>query len=280
MKKKIFALCLIVVLAAIAVVGGTLAYFTDTEDEINVFTLGNVKIDLVEEQRNKDGTELEEFVDNKVLVPVANPDDPIEWPKGEKVGGYTLPTVANFVDKIVTVDNEGSQDAYVRVLFAFPADMDDDKSADNMMMRWIYDVNEPAKTWTRTGGDVKVTLGGREYNVYNCTYIPVLNAKGAEGATTASPAITGVFINSHVDAIVDENGTISYLLKDADGNVVKGASYPKDDGPKMYVLTQGVQAAGFDDADTALTAGFGEVTAANAQAWFDVVATGDRADIN
>jgi len=48
MKKKIVSLCLVVALAATAVIGGTLAYFTDTEDEINVFTLGNVVIDLVE----------------------------------------------------------------------------------------------------------------------------------------------------------------------------------------------------------------------------------------
>ena len=34
MKKKILALCLVVVLAITAVTGATLAYFTDTEDEI------------------------------------------------------------------------------------------------------------------------------------------------------------------------------------------------------------------------------------------------------
>ena len=44
MKKKLIALCLIVVLAAVAVVGGTLAYFTDTDSEKNVFTTGDVDI--------------------------------------------------------------------------------------------------------------------------------------------------------------------------------------------------------------------------------------------
>lgn len=48
MKKKIIALCLIVALAATAVIGGTLAYFTDTESVRNEFTVGNVDITLSE----------------------------------------------------------------------------------------------------------------------------------------------------------------------------------------------------------------------------------------
>lgn len=48
MKKKILALTLVVVLAATAVIGGTLAYFTDTDKADNVFTVGNVDITLHE----------------------------------------------------------------------------------------------------------------------------------------------------------------------------------------------------------------------------------------
>lgn len=47
-KKKILALCLIVCLLATAVVGGTLAYFTDSDEATNTFTVGNVDIDLTE----------------------------------------------------------------------------------------------------------------------------------------------------------------------------------------------------------------------------------------
>ena len=49
-KKKILSLALVVCVAAILAIGGTLAYFTDTDSADNVFTVGNVKIDLVEEQ--------------------------------------------------------------------------------------------------------------------------------------------------------------------------------------------------------------------------------------
>ena len=47
MKKKLLAMCLVVALAATAVIGGTLAYFTDTDTETNTFTAGGVKIDLL-----------------------------------------------------------------------------------------------------------------------------------------------------------------------------------------------------------------------------------------
>lgn len=48
MKKKIVALCLVIALAATAVIGGTLAYFTDDEEATNTFTVGNVDITLTE----------------------------------------------------------------------------------------------------------------------------------------------------------------------------------------------------------------------------------------
>lgn len=53
MKKKIFALCLVIALAATAIIGGTLAFFTDTDEETNTFTVGNVKIDLIESQYHR-----------------------------------------------------------------------------------------------------------------------------------------------------------------------------------------------------------------------------------
>ncbi len=274
MKKKILAMCLCVAMLAIAIVGGTLAYFTDTEAEINVFTLGNVVIDLVEEQRNDEGTELESFEDNKVLLPI------VGSAQGEKenVGGYNLPTAANWVDKIVTVDNEGTQDAYVRVLFAFPAKMDDAQSAAEMMLHWNHDGSEAAGTWTRTDCGVSVILDGETYNIYNFTYNPVLTAKGTDNATTSSPAITGVYIDSRVDATVDENGAITYTMVNGRKETVS-ATYAEGTAPKLYVLVQGVQEAGFENANDALVAGFGEVTQKNAQKWFDAVATGDREDI-
>ena len=54
MKKKILALCLVVVLAVTAVTGATLAYFTDTAEVTNTFTAGKVGLDLDENVVKKD----------------------------------------------------------------------------------------------------------------------------------------------------------------------------------------------------------------------------------
>lgn len=57
MKKKIIAVCLIVALAATAVVGGTLAWFTDDEVATNTFTVGNVDITLTEPNWTSTGSQ-------------------------------------------------------------------------------------------------------------------------------------------------------------------------------------------------------------------------------
>lgn len=56
MKKKIVTLSLVVALAATAVIGGTLAYFTDTDEKTNVLTVGNVDITLTEPNWDKTGS--------------------------------------------------------------------------------------------------------------------------------------------------------------------------------------------------------------------------------
>ena len=56
MKKKITAIFLCVALLAIAIVGASLAYFTDTDAATNTFTVGNVKIDLIESRYHRQGS--------------------------------------------------------------------------------------------------------------------------------------------------------------------------------------------------------------------------------
>ena len=56
MKKKITAIFLCVALLAIAIVGASLAYFTDTDSATNTFTVGNVKIDLIESRYHRQGS--------------------------------------------------------------------------------------------------------------------------------------------------------------------------------------------------------------------------------
>ena len=99
MKKKITALCLCVALLAIAVVGASLAYFTDTDNAKNTFTVGNVKIDLIEQEKTNEGPK--DFTQDKTLVPGKSND-------------------GNAVSKIVTVENTGKNDAWVWVELRIP----------------------------------------------------------------------------------------------------------------------------------------------------------------
>lgn len=57
MKKKLTLVVTCVVLVAAMVIGGTLAYFTDTKDATNTFTVGNVSIDLIESTYHREGND-------------------------------------------------------------------------------------------------------------------------------------------------------------------------------------------------------------------------------
>ena len=60
MKKKVTAIALVVATLAIAIVGATLAYFTDTSSTaLNTFTIGKVDIDLDEAEVDDYGTAVE-----------------------------------------------------------------------------------------------------------------------------------------------------------------------------------------------------------------------------
>lgn len=100
-KKSILMAAIAVMLVAVLVVGGTLAYFTDMKSETNTFTMGNVSIDLKEQQKGEDG--LEPFEQNKQLVPGKSND-------------------GNAVSKIVTVTNTSKDNAaWVWVELKIPA---------------------------------------------------------------------------------------------------------------------------------------------------------------
>lgn len=100
MKKKITALVLVVAILAMLSIGVTLAYFTDTDSAVNVFTVGDVDIEL----------------DETVGVTDSNgnpaPDRVIETETGAT---YTGIMPGNKMDKKVTVTNLENP-AYVRVV--------------------------------------------------------------------------------------------------------------------------------------------------------------------
>ena len=142
MKKKLTAIFLCVALAAIAIVGASLAYFTDTDSATNTFTVGNVKIDLIESRYHrqgsgssgdtsipapdqtasgmkyvKDGATI--FSDEEIKADAANYSAYI----GER-GKNMVP--GKNIAKSPYVINTGANDAYIRIRVMIPSDANRD----------------------------------------------------------------------------------------------------------------------------------------------------------
>ena len=146
MKKKITALCLCVALLAVAVVGASLAYFTDTKSATNTFTVGNVKIELLESQFHREGN------DNSGDTSIPDPTHKVVADDGMKyvATGHTMFTDAEIkadaetyatdylavkgenmvpgrgVAKCPYVVNTGANDAYIRIRVMIPSKANND----------------------------------------------------------------------------------------------------------------------------------------------------------
>ena len=110
--KKFLITALSIALVALIAVGSTLAYLTDTEEQVNIMTVGKVDVELIEQQRDENG-DLEDFEDGKVLRPL------VGSAQGDK-DKWGLSTAKNYVDKIIRAKNTGDYGAYVRILVAVP----------------------------------------------------------------------------------------------------------------------------------------------------------------
>ena len=221
MKKKITAISLCAALLAIAIVGASLAYFTDTD----VFTTGKVDITLNEN-----------FDQNSKLLP--------------STGSAQQGTLKNGVKKEIQVKNEeGSEDTYVRVHIAIPAILDngaDDFDAGKNVLHFNYNKNsigEGKWDWSKTTGTpyegdwnyYETTIDNIKYNVYVVTYGTALKA----GQATPEYAMHQVYLDSKVT-----NADIEKI------NEALGMNW------EIKVFAEGAQAAGFDNAYDALNAAF------------------------
>lgn len=143
MKKKILALSLCVVMLAIAIVGGTLAYFTDTKSATNTFTVGNVKIDLIESRFHREGND--NSGDKTIPDPTktasgmkyvtdghkAFTDDEIKADAETYMKDYLAVKGNNMVPgrgvaKCPYVVNTGANDAYIRIRVMVPSKANND----------------------------------------------------------------------------------------------------------------------------------------------------------
>lgn len=246
MKKKILSIALVVAMIAI-IAAGSFAYFTDTDNETNTFTVGGVEIALIEQQRNAASTALEPFKQNKNLMPIVGS---AQDKNGQViVDGVKLPTAQNYVDKIISIKNTGASKAYVRVFVAVPTALQNGQTPNAPrydVLHWNFNGDSCAEgQWTDEIVVANPTvIDGVEYKIYSRTYTTALDA----GAVTATPAYIGFYLDKSVDMNADGEYTVDW------GNGPEVIDYDLSDGVVIPVFAQAIQADGFDSAEAAFVA--------------------------
>lgn len=284
--KKVLLMCTAYVLVAALAIGGTIAYLQDSDSDVNVMTLGNVSIAQHEYERatNADGSyktttvdgvtsyELQDFTQGKPLLPiVGDPNEPgdsdayagwdsipVRMSQVDSYGGMQVFAGKNAQDKFVTVENTGKTDAYVRTIIAIEIG-----STDGALIGQSYQDS----AWTRTAVG-NIVIDGNTYRVFEYNYPGALLSDGTyrhengilPAGDTTYPNLAQVYLkhnatNEDMEAIDgNNNGTLDIL-----------------------VLSQAVQAAGFDNAKTALDTAFGK-SSEKAAEWFGGVIAEHSAD--
>ena len=270
MKKKVIAICLCVALAAVAVVGASLAYFTDTKSATNTFTVGNVKIDLIESRYHRQG--YNSTNDSDIPAPdktasgmdyIANgatiySNDEIKA-DAENYLDYITKRGENMVPgkkiaKSPYVINTGANDAYIRIRVMIPS------AANNDYVN-VHEGGVITNVWcstsmlsgefvnTKSGGQANepyiekaaVTRDGVTYDVYTFIRVEPL----AAGAMTEWNVWNNIGIN--------KDATSADIQKAIDS----GAITKNKNGTMTFnvlVEADAIQAEGFADATAAWAA--------------------------
>lgn len=251
MKKKVISIALIIALIAV-IAAGSFAYFTDTKKVENTFTVGNVKIDLIESNLHRE---------NAGVANGATSDSEL-WSKVDKLGtnndskykaGDTFYTddqiKADAKDykcdnvklapgqsyhKMPYVVNTGDNAAWIRIRVMIPAALDTSILNSSMYTTTAMKSGEFTYAYDNSG---TVERNGIKYNVYTFT----------RTATLAAGEMTywNVWGTIHMDSDVT-NEEITALIKSGD--------ITADGGYNVLVEADAIQAEGFADAAAAWAA--------------------------
>ena len=260
--KKIFLSVLALVAVAALAITGTIAYLQYDDSDVNVMTLGEVKIVQHEYQRaenvshknTKDNPasegQLIAFDQNQPIYPAVPYGDMAEAYQAEQsdlfwwgyytnnVGGNGLwddAKLSNVRDKIVIVENTGKSDAYYRTFIAVecPEGMtvgDNYAGGDEIMLNQNgHDLFK----WEKLGF---VELDGKRYYVESATYTDPLKPGEISRPSLLQVVLTHNATNEDMEAL---GGDLEIL-----------------------VFSQAVQTAGFENADQALTRSARSLTSA------------------
>lgn len=299
MKKSTLLMIVSVVLAMTLSLGGTLAYLQDSDADVNVMILGNVQIEQHEYERDANG-ELTTFTDAQTVYPAVYLDGSGATATLE-LNGHTMNVrdkniVKNYVDKIVTVENTGKSEAYVRTIFAFPeaGEFNTTYDASEQWLHWNGasdgdNTANPSNGWVwgtetyyngKVAGNItggydyswpgnydgwyvveNVTIAGKVYDLYVATNINKIAPE-----TETAPNLLGFFLDCRVSNEIDDDGNVNYTWTDKTGKVWNLGDISQIE---ILVATQAVQVEGFADAWTALEEGFGNVTK-DSHPWLDM----------
>jgi len=282
-KLLILSFCAVILLT---VVSGSIAFFTDSvQTDNNVITAGSIDITQYEYEREKgeDGSytsKLQPYSQDQTIHPCvqSNPTrvdviitDPNEV---QQTLNLYVSGMHNFVDKIVTVKNEGASYASVRTYVAVPAtaegvswihldkntqggwvwhDMVGDENAAEGSTEGTTEGSTESSTEGTTEGSTEgaaenpiedIIIRGQEidgkfYNIHVATNTLAL----APGATTA-PSLLGFYLDSR---ITNQNG--SYIFTDDAG---KTHNLGSEAEMSILVATEATQAIGFVGNETEL----------------------------
>ena len=269
MKKKITAIFLCVALLAIAIVGASLAYFTDTDKATNTFTVGNVKIDLIESRFHREGNGNSN--DPSILRPTntasgmkyvkdgnkAFTDAEIQADAATYKTDYLDVKGQNMVPgrrvaKSPYVVNTGANDAYIRIRVMVPSAVnnDFDQNVQNggiITNQWCTSSISTGEFIDGKGGgwnnapaiERNVDKGGVKYDVYTFTRKEPLKA----GAMTEWNVWNFIGIS--------EKATNADIQKAIDAGAITETE--TDSGAKTLTLNvlveaDAIQAEGFDSA--------------------------------
>ncbi len=258
LKKALLMGAAYVLVTALAI-GGTVAYLTDTDSDVNVMTLGNVSIEQLRRQRkeqtdsNISSDNLETFQNHKPLLPSVYEQMDFaanfqQWPTGGSSAMFT-DSMKNVQDNIVFVHNTGKTNAYVRTWFAFEVgSMTTEQFAKTIGIN-INDTHWSG--WDKLFADTNqiVTINNNNYALVCVTYTG--NAGNSSDIHPGGVLAAGETTRPSLLQVMMYNTVTNEDVEAIDGN--NNGLYD------VLVFSQAVQADGFADASTALNAAFGQI---------------------
>ena len=248
-KKKIFALCLIICLLATAVVGGTLAYFTDNEQATNTMVIGNIAIDIDEY------TYMDEDGDGEPEWDVFGDDEFTLYPIKNELG------ITHYNKMVYTANVSESQDnAYIRnivlieandaLIEGYPNFANEGACCFEGIHYGYHKATEPVTSSV----DDKVYYGSKIFEVLD---EPVV-VDGEKYWVVA-------FVEAQERAIPYDAALYSLHSVWMDKNIVNEQVAGWGEQVEVIVFSQGIQATGLTHAEA--MAELGEINESNLQSW-------------